>query len=55
MVHYGKEIHNHKADNVIGIDAESRDLQHNKLSQYYFNFIATHNYLLDHMRGVYFT
>ncbi len=53
MVHNGKKIHNYKGDNVNDVDVESRDPQHSKLCQGYFNSIATHNYLLEHMREMF--
>lgn len=53
MFHNGKKIHNYKGDNVNDLSVENRDPQHSKLCEGYFNSIATHNYLLEHMSDMY--
>ena len=54
MLHNGKKIHNYKGDNVNDLGVENnREPQHSKLCDGYFNAIATHNYLLEHMNEMF--
>lgn len=45
MVVNGKKIHNYKGDNVNNLSEHEREPSHHKLTQGYFNSLATHNYI----------